>query len=60
MAHKVCFCGEIRKIFIWVFILSRAVGHFHSGLTEVPVLVENNNIGIKHGFSCINIRQVPR
>ena len=26
---------------------------------EIYGLIRNINIGIKHGFSCINIRQVP-
>ena len=35
--HKICFCGEIRKIFVWIHILSRAMSNGSVTYENLPM-----------------------
>ena len=50
-------CGQQRNISVCPE--ARSDQDLPCQLTELLDTTECTNIGIKHGFSCINIRQVP-
>ena len=72
--HNICFCGEKRKILCGYRLLSVAMQamSYEKVSSEYKQTVKAQfslhtcslirafTIGIKHGFSCINIRQVLR
>ena len=51
--HMFSWTNKTRIMFRWKFILSTCLAKCYT------FLINTQNIGIKHGFSCINICQVP-
>ena len=56
MNHKKC-CFFFLRILFYTLIFPTP--HFYTHFTKFDWLKEKFYIWIKHGFSCINIRQVP-